>query len=124
MCFKPYQYTRTTPGFIRHLIMYTTYKPFYNTPYNKVLLVEYHFAQCVLLIRSHPPTPSICLDNNCHVNEDYNQHVKLKNLFNYKACITSHHITPLVIYSLRGRLAHTYRHHEQSNIKKPGACLV
>jgi len=71
----------------------------------------------------------ICHGFNCHINERENLKICSTN---HKGSI-SHHITPLVINTLRGGHIYTHIHTntytqthtdfvERSNFKKPGVC--
>ena len=103
------------------LRVYTSYKLYYNTSYNIVLLVNGSFTRCASLIRPLPPVPSIRVTTNynCHIND----------VRDCRTCLTnhtkpiSHHITPLVIYSLGGghtdthTQTHTHRHRRAPGLK-------
>jgi len=65
------------------------------------------FSQRALCLqRPHPPTIGFAVYFNCHVNE---WETPKTCLTNHKGSI-SHHITPLVINSLRGGHTNTHTH--------------
>jgi len=79
------------------------------------LALYVQFSWCALFIKATPTNYTIHQDFNYHINE---RETPKTCLTNHKGSI-SHHITLLVINSLRGGHTHTYIA-DKSNFKKSG----
>jgi len=70
------------------------------------------FSQCTVFTKATPTNYRDCHNFNCYINE---RETPKTCLSNHKSSI-SHHITPLVIISLRGGYTHTHAHtHARKN---------
>ena len=81
-------------------------------------MMAYSYWVGTSILRPH--TPPIMTMYSCHIRKSYSLY-----LTNHMKSI-SHHITPLVINSLRG--SHTHKHAcrrlHRNNFKKPGTCQL